>query len=489
MSPDVQLLLWINQGWADPGLDFVFQWVSGRAGFSIPLLGILLLIFWRRFGGDGLRLWLLLIVGVAAGDLLGNLLKDFYSLPRPCYNLFELLRAPGGGVSRQCDAATSGMPSNHALNFFSVALFVSYALRSLRLSVLLFAIACVVGLSRIYLGKHYPQQVAAGASIGVLFGYVWVWSGLRAFAFGRRILKASVESVDTHSRSHGKQPFAARQGDVTEFDPLALLRQGRRSGELSLSMPIVWSPILLILLTSVLVWLGDLNLPLFHLFNQLGAINGHALWAGMTLLGDTLVAFTLLGLFVRYRLDIIGALFIGAVFATLWVHGLKPWVDSPRPLALLGSEGVQVIGQALKHHSFPSGHTTTAFTLVGVIILRGVHPLLAVSLLVLAVLAAVSRSVVGAHWPLDLLAGMLGGWCSAVLGVWLAQYWPLQPGRWLHLLLLLFLAGCALTLLITRDLGYPQAIPLQMLIGLGSFGYLLMLLFEPWPNSERDLTG
>ncbi len=489
MSPDVTLLLWINQGWADPGLDFIFQWVSTRAGFSWPLLGILLLIFWRRLGGDGLRLWLWMIVGIALGDLLGNLLKDWFSLPRPCYDLFELLRPPGGGEVRQCAAASTGMPSNHALNFFAVAVFVSYAMRSLRMGLVMFAIACVVGLSRIYLGKHYPLQVAAGAAIGVLFGYVWVWCGLRIFQFGPRVLAASVENTLSVSQGGSKQRLAVRRSSKSALDPLEFLRKGRRLQPLPLSHPIVWLPMLIITLAFGLVLLGELNQPLFHLLNQLGPINGEGFWSSLTLLGDTLVAFTLLGLFARHRLDIIGALFLAAVFATLWVHGLKPWVDSPRPLALLGSEGVQVIGQALKHYSFPSGHTTTAFTLVGVIILRGVHPLLAVLLLVLAVLAAVSRSVVGAHWPLDILAGMLGGWFSAVLGVWLAQRWQLRPGRWLRWLLLLFLSGCALSLLITRDLGYPQAIPLQMLIGAASLGYLLMLLFENWPQSQPDLTA
>lgn len=475
MSPDVQLLLLINQGWADPGLDFIFQWVSERTAFSFPLLGILLLIFWQRFGRDGLRLWLLMVVGVGVGDMLGNLLKDVISLPRPCYELFQLLRPPGGGVFHQCDAATTGMPSNHALNFFAVALFVSYALRSLRLSVVLFALAFVVGLSRIYLGKHYPLQVVAGASIGVLFGFVWVWFGLRSCEFGQRILTSAIDPAKTGSSGLDGTQYSAQQGRAFTFDPMEFLREGQRAGALPLSMPIVWWPLLGIFLISVLVWLNDWNQPLFHLFNQFGLKTGDALWANLTLLGDALVAFTLLSLFMRHRLDIIGAALLAAIFATLWVHGLKPLVDSPRPLALLGSDEVHVIGQALKLHSFPSGHTTTAFALVGVIILRGVHPVLAAALLFLALLAGVSRSVVGAHWPLDLLAGMFGGWLSAVLGVWLAQRWPVKPGGWHRLLLLLLLTGCALALLITRDLGYPQAIPLQMLIGLGALGYLLMI--------------
>ena len=473
MSTDAALLLWINQAWADPGLDFLFQWVSERASFSMPLLLILLFVFWRRFAKDGVKLWLLMILGVVLADMLGNLLKDFFAQPRPCYELFELLRPLGGGIFKQCDAATSGMPSSHALNFFSVALFVTLALRNLWLSLVMFGIAVLVGLSRIYLGKHYPSQVAAGASLGLLFGFVWLWLGLHAHAFGRRIL--SGEGTNTPAPD-------LVQGEKSRFDPMAWLSLGRCTRRLAWTMPAVWLPLLLGLFLTLLLWLSDLNQPLFLFLNTIGIDQSDRLWASLTLLGDTLVAFTLMSLFLRNRLDIIGALFIAAVFATLWAQGLKPLVDHPRPLALLGSDNVYVIGQALKQHSFPSGHTTTAFTLAGVIILRGVHPLLALGVLVLALLAGVSRAVVGAHWPLDISVGMLGGWLSATLGVWLAEKWPLKAGPRLRLWLILFFMACALALLLTRQLGYPQAIDLQMLIGLAALGYLLSLLPETLRN-------
>ena len=480
MSVDTSILLWINQGWADPGLDFVFQWVSGRGGFSFPLLLILLFVFWQRLRGDGVRLWLLLILGVGLGDVLGNLLKEAIAQPRPCFDLFQQLRAAGDGVLRQCDAATTGMPSNHALNFFAVAVFVTVALRSLRLGLVLFLIACLVGLSRIYLGKHYPSQVLAGASIGLLFGYLWVWSGLQSFDFGRRIWSGAGGAVKGEVTGRA---VSHQRG----IDPMAFLHIGRRTADLSWSAPVVWMPLLLVALLAMLIWLTDTNRLLFQILNQLGPIQGDALWANLTLLGDTLVAFALLSLFVRQRLDIVGALLIAALLATLWVHGLKPMVDNPRPLVMLGNDAVHVIGQALKSHSFPSGHTTTAFTLAGVIILRGVHPLLALSLLILALLAGLSRAVVGAHWPLDILAGIFGGWLSAVLGVWIAQHWALKAGYRLRLLLMLFLAVCALGLLITRDLGYPQAIALQMLIGLAALGYLATWLADLQPASRRDI--
>ncbi|NOX75955.1 MAG: phosphatase PAP2 family protein [Gammaproteobacteria bacterium] len=199
-------------------------------------------------------------------------------------------------------------------------------------------------------------------------------------------------------------------------------------------------------------------------------------WANATLLGDTLVAFSLLGLFARKRPDIVWALLLAAVFATAWVHILKPLIDNPRPLAALGADMINVIGVELRSNSFPSGHTATAFTLAGIICLRGVHPALAVSVLLLATLAGISRAVVGAHWPLDILAGAFGGWIAAVIGVALSRQWVVPMGRTAQSGIAFVLLACGLALLFWHDVQYP-AVVLPTGIGVISVlsvgGYLL----------------
>lgn len=217
----------------------------------------------------------------------------------------------------------------------------------------------------------------------------------------------------------------------------------------------------------------DLNQTLFLWLNQLGRSETAGLfWANATLLGDTLAAFTLLALFLRKRPDIVWTLFLAALFTTAWVHGLKNGVESLRPLAILGPEQVHVIGVALNKYSFPSGHTATAFTLAAVICLRGVHPVLAISVLLLAALAGISRAVVGAHWPLDILAGALGGWLSALIGVHLYQRWPLPTHPAIHVTFTLVLLACALSLMLIHDSGYPLAQPLQFTLAGVSLLYI-----------------
>ena len=472
MSLDQDLLIRINQSWADPGLDFLLGWISEQLWFSLPLLLGLLVYLRRQYQQDGVRLWLLLILAVIMGDMLGNLLKAIFAMPRPCYDLFTLLRPPGGGAPRQCDAALTGMPSNHALNFFAATALLAYATRRIGVSGLLLLISLAVGLSRIYLAKHYPSQVLTGAVIGALFGWGFGWLGLRSFVFGRRFLQPVVTQSGGFDTVQALSPVALRQRLLVPSgtgEPHPLL---------------VWLPPALSLLGFLVIAASGTNQALFLQWNRLGLLSGDPLWADLTLLGDTLVALVLLAPLVRRRPEMLKAVLLTVLFATLWVHILKPLLDSPRPLAVLGSEQVHLIGEALYRHSFPSGHTTTALALAGIYVLSRVHPLLSTAALGLALLVGLSRAAVGAHWPLDILAGVFGGWLSVVLAMRVARFGRWQPGRWTRLRLLAILSGCALALLLSRDLGYPQAIPLQMLIGLFGLVYLGSGMREVW-NSAR----
>lgn len=168
----------------------------------------------------------------------------------------------------------------------------------------------------------------------------------------------------------------------------------------------------------IFVWLTDTNQSLFLWLNHLGKNNAAALfWANTTILGDTLIAFALLSPFVRRRPDVIWVIVIAAILAIFWVHGLKYFIGHPRPGAVLSKEAFNVIGVHLRGGSFPSGHTTTAFVLAGVISCLRIHPALSWVVIALAVLTGISRAAVGAHWPMDIFAGAFGGWLTAIIGV------------------------------------------------------------------------
>jgi membrane-associated phospholipid phosphatase len=194
-------------------------------------------------------------------------------------------------------------------------------------------------------------------------------------------------------------------------------------------------------------------------------------WAGVNLLGDTLVTVTLLLPFVWRQPQVVWAALVSAVFATLVVHGLKPWLAWPRPLAVLPADTVHLIGHALRSNTFPSGHTASIATAAGVLALALRAPWWGVLLAAaVAVVVGLSRSVVGAHWPQDVAAGLLIGWAAAWIGVRLAERWPVNR-RWGQPIMALLLLGC-LVQLYGFDGGYPEGrwvlVPVVLWAVLGS---------------------
>jgi membrane-associated phospholipid phosphatase len=285
--------------------------------------------------------------------------------------------------------------------------------------------------------------------------------------------------------------------------------------------PLVWLVPLAALAAFVAVLAGDANRTLFLEINRLGPLTSDALWANLTVLGDTVVALALCLPFWRRRPDIVWAVALAGLLATLWVHALKPSVQWPRPPAVLG-EQVHVIGTAYRRHAFPSGHATTLFYVAGLVAMgaaagagstrrppggtaqseygfvdaphadaprhRRAMRALATVAIALAALAALSRCVVGVHWPLDVLAGAFGGWLAAAAGIALAQRTLAFGGRaaaqWS---VGLVLVGCAAALVIGYDSEYPQAGAFQRVLGVLCLASAA-LTFRPRGSSARDVT-
>lgn len=105
---------------------------------------------------------LFILASVWIGALMGSLLKLLFDRPRP-----DL-------VGHLVDVNTSSFPSGHAMNSAIVYLTLGALLaraqhsRARRVYVLSLAIAVTlaVGLSRVYLGVHWPSDVLAGWIVG-----------------------------------------------------------------------------------------------------------------------------------------------------------------------------------------------------------------------------------------------------------------------------------------------------------------------------------
>ena len=217
-------------------------------------------------------------------------------------------------------------------------------------------------------------------------------------------------------------------------------------------------------LFAIVVATGS-NRALFHLLNGISHATGAAPWPYITILGDTAVAIALFLPFAMRRIDVLWALALSALLATLFVHGIKPLMSMPRPPAVLAADAITIIGPAHRGNAFPSGHTTTIFVAAGLVWLH-VRPLsVRAIVLAVAVLVGLSRAVVGVHWPTDILAGAAGGWLCAIAGDAIARRSTLGRHPAMRALLLMLCTGSAVALLAGLSTGYPQAVTLQRAIG------------------------
>jgi undecaprenyl-diphosphatase len=101
---------------------------------------------------------------------------------------------------------------------------------------------------------------------------------------------------------------------------------------------------------------------------------------------------------------------------TLIYKWLKHKTHRPRPYQV--RQDVFLSGKPLDHFSFPSGHTlhAVAFGLVALFY----FPVLAVVLIPFIVMVAMSRVILGLHYPSDVLAGAAIGYVIALISIGLA---------------------------------------------------------------------
>ena len=142
----------------------------------------------------------------------------------------------------------------------------------------------------------------------------------------------------------------------------------------------------------------------------------------LTQLGDVLIFFSFLSVFIVYAPKLWEVLLNSAILSLIVSAVLKELLDIPRPAALFDHDIFVIIGKA--HHgvaSLPSGHSIAAFVVVTTL-LYALMPkknkiLWCVSMLALGVIIAFSRVAVGAHYPFDTIIGSVIGYIVTIIGI------------------------------------------------------------------------
>ncbi|EIE51276.1 phosphatase PAP2 family protein [Salipiger aestuarii] len=141
----------------------------------LVVTGYLLLLRQRHAAG-------LLLIAILGGQALSHLAKSGFDRPRP-----DL-------VPHGVDVATASFPSGHsmmsAVTYLTLAVMLARTQRLWRLRVFFVVVAALlamtVGISRIYLGVHWPSDVLAGWALGAAWA-LGVWLMARWLARRGRI--------------------------------------------------------------------------------------------------------------------------------------------------------------------------------------------------------------------------------------------------------------------------------------------------------------
>jgi membrane-associated phospholipid phosphatase len=110
------------------------------------------------------------IVATIIGTLITNGLKLYLDIPRPAAVISSQVHIIGRVL------LTHSFPSGHTVTIFTLAGIMMFFFRSALLRISVLILALLVGLSRIAVGAHWPADVMAGASLGILFANAGVYS-------------------------------------------------------------------------------------------------------------------------------------------------------------------------------------------------------------------------------------------------------------------------------------------------------------------------
>ena len=164
---DMRLFIFLNQTIANVVLDVIMPFLTNLDNWRIPIGLTWLLLMWKG-GKKGRVAALLLIPVLTMSDYTSSsILKPLFGRIRPCHVMenVRLLVNCGSGLA---------FPSSHATNISAVAVLFSFFYRR-GMPAFLF-IAFMVGLSRIYVGVHYPADVLFGFMVGTGISFLLIYT-------------------------------------------------------------------------------------------------------------------------------------------------------------------------------------------------------------------------------------------------------------------------------------------------------------------------
>ncbi|HEY2421496.1 MAG TPA: phosphatase PAP2 family protein [Neobacillus sp.] len=158
---DCRVLQKVNRHFDKKVLNLFFRTITNLGGAEITIAVTFLLLVLSS--GDARLIALSSALALSASHIPVHFIKRLFPRKRP-YLMIEDTRFPENPLQDH------SFPSGHTTAIFSV--MTPYILSLPQLSFILIPLGLSVGISRIYLGLHYPSDVLAGAILGTVAGSI-----------------------------------------------------------------------------------------------------------------------------------------------------------------------------------------------------------------------------------------------------------------------------------------------------------------------------
>ena len=223
-------------------------------------------------------------------------------------------------------------------------------------------------------------------------------------------------------------------------------------------------PVTILFFLLLLILFFELNASLFLILNHGAQFIPITWWGYITYIGDGMIAGCILAIIFRKKPQIALIGIITVLISGIIVIVLKDLFSIPRPASVINQDQFFIFGDILLSRAFPSGHSSTAFSLFGALIYNHHYNNKGGLFLLIALLIAFSRIAIGVHWPTDILAGSMIGITTAYLfSIRLKNF---MPGKKLELAIGIFLILICISTLLYNP-GLPNIQLLQWGFGLG----------------------
>lgn len=157
------VLLWFQEVLRGPVQDAVVMAFTslGNSGILFIVAGVVLLFF-KKTRRVGVAALLALLIGFLITNLT---LKPLVARPRPWLDVEGLVNLLG-------ESAYRSFPSGHSTSAFAFAFALLFGAPNKWLKWAAMIVAILMGLSRLYVGVHYPTDVLGGILVGLLAGWL-----------------------------------------------------------------------------------------------------------------------------------------------------------------------------------------------------------------------------------------------------------------------------------------------------------------------------